>query len=131
MLTHPLGEGRDGSLQGLFRGLIAFLLAPPAALHSRPLQPPLAGYPISISTLLQTLGQPQLYSCLVFVTEAGGLRPAKGSLGHMDRVEHGCALQVLYLNALLCKHLNPHQQLPVGPGISPPDLFTCCDISIN
>lgn len=25
VLTHPLGEGRDGTLQGLFRGLITFL----------------------------------------------------------------------------------------------------------
>lgn len=38
---------------------------------------------------------------------------------------------MLCLSALLCHHLNPHLQLPAGSGKSPPDLFTCWDISIN
>lgn len=51
--------------------------------------------------------------------------------GALDGAERGCALQVLCLSALLCQHLNPHLQLPPGAGNSPPDLFTCQEISIN
>lgn len=58
-------------------------LALPAPLHPCPLQPPPAGPSCSVHILLQSLGQPQLCPCRGFVAVAGGLSPARGSLGDL------------------------------------------------
>lgn len=96
-----------------------------------PFNHPLLVTPFPSAPYCRSWGNHSYIPALFFVIKAAGLRRAKRSLGHIDGVEHGCALQVLSLNALLCQHLNPHLQLPTEPGKSPPDLFTCCEISIN